>query len=316
MKINVLGGGPGGLYFAILYKKAHPDAEVTVYERNRPTDTFGWGVVFSDATLENLQRADAASHRQIVATFRHWDDIDIHFRGAKITSGGHGFCGIARVRLLQILQARAENLGVEINNSAEVADPAALAAGADLLVAADGLNSITRRTYEAQFQPDIDLRKCRFIWLGTKKRLDAFTFAFRETEHGWFNLHAYRFDENTSTFIVETPEDVWRAAGLERMTQEDSIAYCERLFADLLDGERLMSNARHLRGSAAWLKFPRILCRRWHHGNAVLIGDAAHTAHFSIGSGTKLAMEDAIALARTLTSEPGAEPRVERALGL
>jgi anthraniloyl-CoA monooxygenase len=312
MKINVLGGGPGGLYFAIVYKKANPEAEVTVYERNRPSDTFGWGVVFSDATLENLERADSPSHRQIVATFRHWDDIDIHFRGAKITSGGHGFCGIARVRLLQILQARAENLGVEINNAAEIADPASLAAGADLLVAADGLNSVTRRTYEAQFQPDIDVRKCRFIWLGTRRRLDAFTFAFRETEHGWFNLHAYRFDESTSTFIVETPEDVWLAAGLDRMTQEESIAYCERLFADLLDGERLLSNARHLRGSAVWLKFQRVLCRKWHHRNAVLIGDAAHTAHFSIGSGTKLAMEDAIALARTLS----AEPRVERALEL
>jgi anthraniloyl-CoA monooxygenase len=316
MKINVLGGGPGGLYFAILYKKANPDADVTVCERNRPTDTFGWGVVFSDATLENLQRADPPSHRQIVATFRHWDDIDIHFRGTRITSGGHGFCGIARVRLLQILQARAENLGVEVSNSTEVADPAALAAGADLLVAADGLSSITRRTYEAQFQPNVDLRKCRFIWLGTKKRLDAFTFAFRETEHGWFNLHAYRFDEDTSTFIVETPEEVWLAAGLDRMTQDESIAYCERLFADLLGGERLVSNARHLPGPAAWLKFPRVLCRRWHHRNIVLIGDAAHTAHFSIGSGTKLAMEDAIALARALGAGPGAEPRVEHALPL
>jgi anthraniloyl-CoA monooxygenase len=316
MKINVLGGGPGGLYFAILYKKANPEAEVTVHERNRPTDTFGWGVVFSDATLETLQRADPESHRQIVATFRHWDDIDIHFRGTKITSGGHGFCGIARVRLLQILQARAENLGVEVENAAEIADPAALAADADVLVAADGLNSITRRTWAAEFQPDVDLRKCRFIWLGTKKRLDAFTFAFRETEHGWFNLHAYRFDESTSTFIVETPDDVWRAAGLDRMTQEDSIAYCERLFADLLDGEKLVSNARHLRGSAVWLRFPRVLCRKWHHRNVVLIGDAAHTAHFSIGSGTKLAMEDALALARTLGAETGPQPDVGRALGL
>ncbi len=304
MKINVLGGGPGGLYFAILYKKANPDAEVTVYERNRPTDTFGWGVVFSDATLGTLQRADPESHRQIVATFRHWDDIDIHFRGAKITSGGHGFCGIARVRLLQILQARAENLGVDVENAAEIADPGALAASADVLVAADGLNSITRRTYEAQFQPEIDLRKCRFVWLGTRKRLDAFTFAFRQTEHGWFNLHGYRFDENTSTFIVETPDEVWRAAGLDRMSQEESIAYCERLFADILGGDKLVSNARHLRGSAIWLRFPRVLCRKWHHRNIVLIGDAAHTAHFSIGSGTRMAMEDAIALSRTLVAEP------------
>ena len=312
MRISVLGGGPGGLYFSILMKKANPAADITVVERNRPSDTFGWGVVFSDKTLGNFAQADPETHAEIERNFRHWDDIDIFFRGTKITSGGHGFCGIARVKLLAILQARAEALGVKQKFQHEVADPEELMAGADLVVAADGLNSITRKKFAEHFQPDIDMRRCRFIWLGTKKLLDAFTFAFKETEWGWFNLHAYRFDEDTSTFIVETPEEVWQKAGLENMEQDEAIAFCERLFADVLEGHKLMSNARHLRGSAVWIKFPRVLCRQWHYKNIVLIGDAAHTAHFSIGSGTKLAMEDAIALAKTLT----AEPRVERALEL
>ncbi len=311
MKINVLGAGPGGLYFAILYKKADPKAEITVYERNRPADTFGWGVVFSDATLGNFEKADGETHAEILRNFRHWDDIDIHFKGARITSGGHGFCGIARVKLLQILQARAEALGVKVLNQREIADPEELARDADVLVASDGINSITRKKYEEHFRPDIELRKCRFIWLGTRKLLDAFTFAFKQTEHGWFTLHAYRFDHDTSTFIIEAPEDVWLAHGLDRMEQSGSIEFCERLFADLLQGEKLMSNARHLRGAAVWIKFPRVLCRKWHYRNIVLIGDAAHTAHFSIGSGTKLAMEDAIALAKSLTREPVAERALE-----
>ena len=311
MRISVLGGGPGGLYFSILMKKANPAADITVVERNRPSDTFGWGVVFSYKTLGNFALADSETHSEIERNFRHWDDIDIFFRGTKITSGGHGFCGIARVKLLAILQARAGSLGVKQVFQRDVADPDELA-GADLVVAADGLNSITRKKYAEHFQPDIDLRRCRFIWLGTHKLLDAFTFAFRETEWGWFNLHAYRFDEDTSTFIVETTEEAWQKAGIENMEQGKSIRLCERLFADVLDGHRLMSNARHLRGSAAWIKFPRVLCRKWHYRNIVLIGDAAHTAHFSIGSGTKLAMEDAIALAGTLTREPS----VERALEL
>ncbi|MSQ69943.1 MAG: bifunctional salicylyl-CoA 5-hydroxylase/oxidoreductase [Betaproteobacteria bacterium] len=319
MKINVLGGGAGGLYFSILYKKANPDAAVMVYERNKPTDTFGWGVVFSDATLGNYEKADPETHAEILRNFRHWDDIDTWFRGRKITSGGHGFCGIARVKLLQILQDRAVGLGVNVVSQKEIADVDELTGSADLVVAADGINSIARRKYEAQFKPDVEMRKCRFIWLGTRKLLDAFTFAFKETEHGWFALHSYRFDETTSTFIIETPEDVWQMHGLDKMEQEESIAFCERLFADLLDGEKLISNAKHLRGSAMWIKFPRVLCRQWHHKNIVLIGDAAHTAHFSIGSGTKLAMEDAISLSRILTQEiPAAakveQPVIERAL--
>ncbi len=318
MRIAVLGGGPGGLYFSILYKKANPSAEIAVFERNLPTDTFGWGVVFSDATLGGFAAADPESHRQIISMFRHWDDIDTYFRGRKITSGGHGFCGIARVRLLQILSARAEQLGVEMRYGQDVKDVDDLSREYDLVVAADGINSATRRKYEAQFNPDVDMRKCRFIWLGTKKLLDAFTFAFKETEHGWFALHAYRFDEEHSTFIVETPEEVWLKHGIDQMEQDESIALCERLFADMLEGHKLMSNARHLRGSAMWIKFPRVLCRTWHHKNIVLIGDAAHTAHFSIGSGTKLAMEDAIALSRVLSALPPAgEDRralVEKAL--
>jgi anthraniloyl-CoA monooxygenase len=321
MRIAVLGGGPGGLYFSILYKKANRAADITIYERNRPSDTFGWGVVFSDATLGNFEKADPETHREILANFRHWDDIDTYFRDRKITSGGHGFCGIARVKLLQILQARAEAIGVNVLNQRDIADVDELARNADLVVAADGINSATRRRYEEAFLPDVEMRKCRFIWLGTTKLLDAFTFSFKETEHGWFALHAYRFDDKHSTFIVETPEDVWLKHGIDKMEQDESIRFCEQLFADLLDGHKLMSNARHLRGSAVWIKFPRVLCRKWHHKNIVLIGDAAHTAHFSIGSGTKLAMEDAIALARTLSSGPelqgGAErARVEKALEL
>jgi anthraniloyl-CoA monooxygenase len=302
MKVVCIGGGPAGLYFSILMKKADPRHDILVLERNRPDDTFGWGVVFSDATLTQFQQADAQSHAQILRDFHHWDNIDVFYKGRRITSGGHGFCGIGRKRLLSILQARAAELGVEQRFEQEVADPDAYA-DADLIVAADGVNSVTRRKYAQVFQPDIDLRKCRYIWLGTHRRLDAFTFAFQETEWGWFTLHAYRFDADTSTFIVETPEETWLAAGLDKMDQAQSIAFCERLFADLLEGRPLMSNARHLRGSA-WLKFNRVLCKQWHHRNIVLIGDAAHTAHFSIGSGTKLAMEDAIALAKALQREP------------
>jgi anthraniloyl-CoA monooxygenase len=302
MKVVCIGGGPAGLYFSILMKQADPRHDILVVERNRPDDTFGWGVVFSDATLSHFQQADPRSHAQILESFHHWDNIDVFFKGRRITSGGHGFCGIGRKQLLNILQARAAELGVEQRFEREVADPDEFA-DADLIVASDGVNSVTRRKHAQVFQPDIDVRKCRYIWLGTHRRLDAFTFAFQETEWGWFTLHAYRFDADTSTFIVETPEENWLAAGLDRMDQAQSIAFCERLFADLLEGRSLMSNAGHLRGSA-WLKFNRVLCKQWHHRNIVLIGDAAHTAHFSIGSGTKLAMEDAISLARALQREP------------
>ena len=293
-RIVCLGGGPAGLYASILFRKALPQARVEVYERNRPDDTFGWGVVFSDRTMENFRAADAPSHEAITDSFHHWDDIDVHYRGTTTTTGGHGFCGIERKRLLGILQERGAELGVAHHFQQEVTDDA-IFADADLVVAADGVNSRTRKRHEAVFEPDIDTRECRYIWLGTTKQFPAFTFAFEETEHGWFQVHAYQFSKALSTVIVETREETWRSHGLDAANHEQSIAFCEKLFAKYLDGHRLMSNAAHLRGSA-WLNFQRVLCRRWHHGNRVLIGDAAHTAHFSIGSGTKLAMEDAIAL--------------------
>jgi len=304
MRITCIGGGPAGLYFALLMKKQNPANRVTVLERNRAGDTFGWGVVFSDQTLAALREADPKTADQILQAFNHWDDIAVHIKGRKIVSGGHGFCGIGRMKLLNILQARCEELGVEIRYQSEVQDDAEIG-DADLIIAADGLNSRVRQKYAASYQPDIDLRMCRFVWLGTTKLFDAFTFDFQQTPWGWFQAHAYRFDATHSTFIVETPEAVWQAAGLEAMSKEEGIAFCEQLFATVLDGHKLISNASHLRGSAQWIRFPRVVCQRWVHRNeagvpVVLMGDAAHTAHFSIGSGTKLALEDAIALARDI----------------
>ena len=309
-----IGGGPAGLYSALLLKLADARNVVRVVERNRPYDTFGWGVVFSDQTLGNLAAADPPTASEIAGAFNRWDDIDVHFRGRTITSGGHGFCGIGRKRLLNILQRRCEALGVELVFETDVADDSALAEdfGADLVLASDGANSRIRTRYAEHFGPDIDLRRCRYVWFGTRRRFDAFTFAFEHTPHGWFQAHAYRYDDDTSTFIVETPEEVWRAAGIDRMSQDEGTAFCERLFARYLDGERLLTNAAHLRGSANWLRFPRIVCRSWTHWTRpgardvpiVLIGDAAHTAHFSVGSGTKLALEDAIGLARALHATP------------
>jgi anthraniloyl-CoA monooxygenase len=307
MKIACIGGGPAGLYFALLMKRQDASHDISVFERHRPHDTFGWGVVFSDQTLGNLQTADPVTASQILDAFNHWDDIEIHLRGRTIRSGGHGFCGIGRKRLLEILQARCEALGVrlvfehDVQSDEEVSD-------ADLIVASDGLNSRLRARHAATYQPDIDVRRCRFVWLGTHKRFDAFTFAFERTDHGWFQAHAYRFDADTSTFIVETPDPVWHAAGLDTMSKGEGIAFCERLFAPYLDGHALMSNAAHLPGSAHWMRFPRVTCRTWVHHNGrapvVLMGDAAHTAHFSVGSGTKLALEDAIELARAIERHP------------
>ena len=305
MKIVCLGGGPAGLYFSILMKKADPSCEITVIERNRPNDTFGWGVVFSDKTMSGFREADPESHAAITNAFRHWDDIDVHFKGRTIRSGGHGFCGIARITLLRILQRRATELGVELRFETTVTDPDDYTADYDLVVAADGVSSISRAKYQDVFRPNLQRRFNRFIWLGAATALDAFTFDFKETEWGWFNLHAYRFDESWSTVIIETPERNWRAAGMCEMELSQSIEMCERMFADRLNGARLISNAKHLSGSNAWLVFQRVLCERWHHRNIVLIGDAAHTAHFSIGSGTKLAMEDALALARVLSTRTG-----------
>ena len=308
MKVVCLGGGPAGLYFSILMKKANPAHDITVIDSNAADNTFGWGIVFSDKTMDGFRAADAEVVDEIEANFHHWDDIDVHFKGQKITSGGHGFCGIARLKLLEIFQRRATNLGVNLVFEQEFKDPDDYAKNYDLVIGADGVFSTTRGKYEAHFNPRIDLRTCRFIWLGTKKKLDAFTFAFKETEFGWFNLHAYRFNDEMSTFIVETPESTWFKAGIDKFEAAESIAFCEKLFADLLDGHSLISNARHLRGSAMWLKFNRVLCERWYKDNIVLIGDAAHTAHFAIGSGTKLAMEDAISLSNVLNSTDGSVP--------
>ena len=311
MNIVCLGGGPAGLYFALLMKLQDSAHVITVVERNRPFDTFGWGVVLSDQTLGNLMVADPVSAQLIGDAFNHWDDVEMFFKGRSVRSGGHGFCGIGRKKLLNILQERCIALGVELVFEADVQDDQAAARqyNADLLIACDGLNSRVRTRYADTYKPDVEMRDCRFVWLGTKKTFDAFTFAFEQTEHGWFAAHAYKFDADTSTFIVETPHAVWKAHGLDAMSQEDGISFCERLFAKYLDGNPLMNNATHVRGSAIWIQFPRVVCERWVHLEAiagksvpiVLMGDAAHTAHFSIGSGTKLALEDAIELARCFT---------------
>ena len=304
MKIGCVGGGPAGLYFAISMKLRDPSHEIEVFERNAPGVTFGWGVVFSDLTVDNITRNDPASAAIITKEFAHWDDIDVHFKGETITSGGHGFIGIGRKRLLEILQERARALGVALhfNSECDPADPKWR--DYDLVIASDGINSRFRDAHADGFGVDEDVRANKFVWLGTSKVFEAFTFAFEETEHGWIWAHAYRFAPDCSTFIVECSEDTWRSFGFDRMSQDESIGACEKLFAKYLDGHRLESNASHLVGSAAWLNFKRIKCERWSSGNVILLGDAAHTAHFSIGSGTKLALEDAIKLADVL-NRPG-----------
>ena len=300
MRIVCIGGGPAGLYFALLMKRRRPAHQITVVERNRPYDTFGWGIVFSDQTMESMRQWDPETASAIEDAFNHWDDIELVFKGPRQRTTGHGFVGIGRKKMLNILQDRCVELGVELVFEREVRSDEEFP-DADLIIAADGVNSVIRARYPEVFQPDMLVRPNRYIWLGTDKAFDAFTFDFRRTEHGWFQAHIYRFDENTSTFIVETTEEAFLAHGLDTADQDQSIAFCEGLFAETLGGHRLMTNARHLRGSA-WLNFQRLVCERWSHFNGrshvVLMGDSAHTAHFAIGSGTKLAIDDAIELTR------------------
>ncbi|CAN7386463.1 bifunctional salicylyl-CoA 5-hydroxylase/oxidoreductase [Rhizobium rhizogenes] len=300
MKIVCIGGGPAGLYFGLLMKKLHPDHSIQVVERNRAYDTFGWGVVFSDATMVSMREWDPESAAEIEDAFNHWDDIEVWFKGTRQRTSGHGFVGIGRKKLLNILQKRCEALGVELIFETDVTSDLDFP-DADLIIGSDGLNSRIRNHYPQIFQPDMITRPNRYIWLGTNKQYDAFTFDFRKSEHGWFQAHIYKFDDQTSTFIVETTEEAYLAHGLDKMDQDGSIAFCENLFSDVLDGASLMTNARHIRGSA-WLNFNRLICGKWSHFNGnshvVLMGDAAHTAHFAIGSGTKLAIDDAIELTR------------------
>ena len=316
MRIACAGGGPAGLVFAISMKLRDPRHEIVVLERNGPGDTFGWGVVFSDQTMDNLRANDAKSADAIEAGFAHWDDIDVHIHGQTITSSGHGFVGIGRKRLLNILQERARELGVQLTFNVEVEPSPDLLAQYDLVLACDGANSKLRSADAAHFGVDIDVRPNKYIWLGANKAFEAFTFAFENTEHGWIWAHAYKFEDNASTFIVECSEATWRGFGFDRMSQDDTCRTAERLFAKYLSGATLSTNAKHLSGSA-WLNFPRIVCETWHKDNLILMGDAAHTAHFSIGSGTKLAIEDAIKLAQVLhggkpLAEALAEYRAER----
>ncbi len=302
MRTVILGGGPGGLYFAISLKLRNPAHEVVVIERNKPDDTFGWGVVLSEDTLGNLDANDSVSAAAIRNSFVYWDDVAVHYRGAVMRSGGHGFSGIGRQRLLNVLQERARSLGVDLRFETEAKSLEAYK-DYDLIVGADGVNSRVRAAHADVFKPDIDVRACKYIWLGTKQKFDkAFTFIFEETPHGWIWAHAYQFDADTATFIVECSEETWRKAGFDTMQGDEALRACEKIFAPYLNGNALMSNARHLRGSA-WLNFNRVLCERWSTGNIVLLGDAAATAHFSIGSGSKLALESAIALANYLDSE-------------
>ncbi len=312
MKVMCLGGGPAGLYFAISMKLRNPDHQITVLERNKADDTFGWGVVLSDETLDNLAVNDKRSAEMIQEHFAYWDDISVIHKGTNTVSTGHGFCGIGRKRLLMLLQDRARELDIDLRFETEFDDVESYMHDYDLVVAADGINSRTRSQFADHFKPEIDERACKFVWLGTHAKFDnAFTFIFENTEHGWVWAHAYQFDSETATFIVECAQDTFDKWGFGEMTQEQTIAACEKIFAAHLDGHALMSNAKHLRGSA-WLNFNRVLCEKWHHENVVLLGDASATAHFSIGSGSKLAMESAIALAEFVNTEPTLEKAFER----
>lgn len=290
MKINIIGGGPAGMYFAILMKRADAAHEITIHERNGPDDTFGWGVVFSGKTLANLRSAEGPSHTEVTRNFEAWDNVDVVHRGEKISIHGNSFSGIARLRLLKILQQRCEELGVEIKFRDEVVDLDSLKAACDLLVGADGVNSLVRQTFEGTFRPELSVRPNKYIWYGTSQLFHGLTLTFRETPAGVFAAHSYKFDRTTSTFIVECDPGTWNIAGFAQVSEEATRAYLAEVFAADLNGQPLLSN------NSKWINFLLVKNRRWSFENVVLLGDALHTAHFSIGSGTKLAMEDAITL--------------------
>ena len=313
MKILCLGGGPAGLYFAISMKLRDPAHQVIVLERNRANDTFGWGVVLSDDALERMSRNDPKSTDAIRSQFAYWDDIAVVHAGHRSVSGGHGFAGIGRKAMLILLQERARELGVEMRFETEFDSAESYRHDYDLVVACDGINSRVRSEYSDVFRPDIDTRKCKFVWLGTHQKFDdAFTFIFEKTEHGWVWAHVYQFDDNTATFIVECLPETWERWGFEAMSKEETVETCRQIFEAHLDGHALMSNAAHLRGSAVWMQFPRVICERWYHENVVLMGDAAATGHFSIGSGSRLAFDSAIALAEYLHSEADMQTAFKR----
>jgi len=290
MKIDIIGGGPAGLYFAILMKRANPDHELSVYERNGPDDTFGWGVVFSGQTLTHLKEADCESHERITGAFETWDNVDVVHRDEKISIHGNSFSGIARIALLHILQQRAEELGVRIYFRTEISDPVGLANDTDLLVAADGVNSLVRQTFGEFFQPTLSVRHNKYIWFGTNRLFHGLTLTFRETDSGVFAAHSYKFNKTTSTFIVECDQPTWEASGFVRMPDHETRTYLARVFEADLQDQALLSN------NSKWINFLLVKNHHWSHKNIVLLGDALHTAHFSIGSGTKLALEDAISL--------------------
>lgn len=291
MKITIIGGGPAGLYFALLMKRRAPAHDVTIYERGGANDTFGWGVVFSDKTLSYLQEADAETHDEITKNFATWDNVDVVHRDERVTIRGNRFTGIRRLRLLNILQERCRELGVALRFNTEINDFDSLSADSDLIVGADGVNSRVRAHYEKFFQPALSLRPNKYIWFGTHQLFHGLTLTFRQTEAGTFSAHSYKFDAETSTFIVECDTETWTRAGFEKMSDEETRRTLESVFQRDLNGHALLSN------NSKWINFLLVKNAHWHHRNVVLLGDALHTAHFSIGSGTKLALEDAIALA-------------------
>jgi anthraniloyl-CoA monooxygenase len=297
MKINVIGGGPAGLYFAILMKRQDPSREIIVVERDGPDDTFGWGIVFSDQTFSYLEGSDRPSFQQIIGACEIWDNVDVVHKGERITIRGNRFSGIGRLKFLSILRERCRELGIGLRFHTNVSDVESYR-DCDLMVGADGANSVVRCAYQGFFKPSIDVRKNKYIWLGTNQLFHGLTLTFRENEVGRYIAHSYKFDKATSTFIVECDETTWRGAGFDKKTEAETLAYLQRVFKDDLGGHELLTN-----NFVRWINFPLVRNRNWSHENVVLLGDALHTAHFSIGSGTKLALEDSIALAKCFAEQ-------------